>query len=100
MIIVLGAVRIRPGTLESALAISKKHVARSRTEPGCIAHGVYHDAEDGERLIFVEKWLDREALRAHFQVPESREFVRELQAYCAAAPAMNVYAADELRLQT
>jgi ketosteroid isomerase-like protein len=38
MIIVLGSVVAHEGRRDEALALSEEHVARSRTEPGCIAH--------------------------------------------------------------
>jgi len=96
MILVLGAIRVRSGQLDAALALSLEHVARSRTEPGCIMHAVHRDTEDDSRLVFVEKWTDGEALRAHFKVPASKQFVQELSALCSEKPTMNIYQADEL----
>lgn len=98
MIIVLGAVKIRPGQLEAALELCLEHVRRSRAEPGCMAHSVHRDTEDDQILIFVEKWTDRKSLGAHFAVPASRGFVRDLKALCAEPPAMNMYEADEIQL--
>ena len=98
MIIVLGTVRVHPGQLEAALKLSTEHVLRSRKETGCIAHAVHRDSEDDQTLVFVEKWTDRKALGAHFAVPASRSFVRDLKALCVEPPTMNIYEADEVRL--
>jgi quinol monooxygenase YgiN len=96
MIIVLGAIKIRPGQYEAALDLSLEHVRRSRTESGCMAHTVHRDTEDDQVLVFVEKWTDRKALGEHFRVSASRKFVQALQELSAQPPVMNVYEAEEI----
>ena len=74
MIIVTGVIQARLDTLDELRRLSLEHVARSRAEPGCLEHGVAIDGNDGLRLVFFERWADRESLLAHFKVPASREF--------------------------
>lgn len=38
MLIVTGAVIAAPDTVDTIIAEAARHVAQSRTEPGCIAH--------------------------------------------------------------
>jgi quinol monooxygenase YgiN len=97
MIIVLGSVVVRDGELARALALSQQHVARSREEPGCIAHAVHTDTENPLRLVFVEQWADRPALDEHFKVPASRAFVKALSVLAAAPPSIAIYEAAPLR---
>ena len=81
MLIVTGSVTARTDTFEALLEAALAHVARSRTEPGCLIHSVHVDCEDPMRLFFYEEWADRPALDTHFAVPGSGEFmaaVREL----------------------
>ncbi len=98
MIIVLGSVTIQDGQLAQALALSQEHVARSRAEPGCLAHAVHPDLDDPLRLVFIEQWLDQAALMQHFKVPASRAFVKALGALASAPPSMALYDAAEVRL--
>jgi len=98
MIIVTGSVQGRPDTINALLALSLTHVHRSRTEPGCLLHSVHFDAEDPLRLVFLEHWADADALRAHFAVPASREFVNELATLTATAPEMHIYEAERAKL--
>ena len=51
-IIVRGDVTARPESFERLLEAALAHVARSRTEAGCIEHGVAVDAENPLRLVF------------------------------------------------
>ena len=96
MVIVLGSAQIAPGKVAEALALSLDHVRRSRTEPGCLEHGVSVDAEAPNRLVFVERWSGMDTLKAHFVVPASRGFVKALGALSSAAPAMSLFEAQEI----
>jgi quinol monooxygenase YgiN len=97
MIVVIGSATARDGKLDELLALGLEHVRRSRTEPGCISHGVSRDAENPARLVFVEEWADETALAAHFAVPASRKFVKAALALTAAPPSMTIYKADVLK---
>lgn len=98
MIIVLGSVVAREGRLDEALALSQEHVARSRAEPGCIAHAVHRDTENTRRLVFVEEWQDLPALYQHFQVPASRGFAKALSALAESPPDMSIYESSKVAL--
>lgn len=97
MVLVIGSVIVKDGQLQPAIALSQEHVARSRKEPGCMAHAVHQDTENPNRLVFVEQWSDQGALAEHFKVPASRAFVKALAALATTAPAMSIYEATELR---
>jgi quinol monooxygenase YgiN len=90
VIIVTGSVVVRDDDIDEAIRISLEHVHRSRTEPGCIQHGVYRDVENPQRLFFYEEWADRAVLDAHFAVPASGEFVTALSALAAEPPSINI----------
>jgi quinol monooxygenase YgiN len=96
MIVVTGTVTARKGQLEQVLALATEHVLRSRGEPGCISHAVFHDPEVPLRLQFVERWTDMDALKVHFAVPASGETVRAMAALCSEPPTMEVYDATEV----
>ncbi|MEQ1497062.1 MAG: putative quinol monooxygenase [Novosphingobium sp.] len=98
MILITGHVVVRAEHREQALALGIAHSARSRAEPGCIAHNCHSDAADQNRIVFVEEWADMAAVKAHFAVPQSGEFVRELSAMAASPPVMRLFEAEELRL--
>ena len=96
MIIITGGAAIKPKHLAEAAALGVEHSTRSRAEPGCIAHNCHVDAEDANRIVFVELWADMAAVQVHFAVPESAAFVRQLGAMAVARPEMRLYEATEL----
>ena len=89
-IIVTGSVQGTGATVDALLEAALTHVRRSRTEPGCLSHHVFRDAEDPNRLFFFERWADRAALDAHFAVPASLEFVGRLQELAVGQPSMHI----------
>jgi len=93
MLIVLGSVLARSDTLEEVQRLSREHVERSRQEPGCLSHAVHFDADEPLRLVFIERWTDWTDLGAHFRVPASGAFARDMARLGAAPPEMTVYEA-------
>lgn len=98
MLIVLGSVLARTDSAEEIRRIAQEHVARSRLEPGCLSHAVHSDLEEPLRLVFIERWADWAALRAHFEVPASAAFVRDIAMLSATPPEMTIYEASASRM--
>jgi len=96
MIIVTGSVITKPDKHQHLLDISIEHCQRSRAELGCVAHNVHTDCENSSMLVFVEYWTDMTALKAHFRVPESREFVVRLNELAAEPPEMKIFSAEDV----
>ena len=96
MILVLGSLVARPDHHAQALALSQEHVARSRAEPGCIAHAVHQDTENALQLVFVEQWSNMAALQEHFKVPASRAFARSVAALASEPPKIEIYDATQV----
>jgi quinol monooxygenase YgiN len=94
VLIVTGSFRSRPETIEQAIELSLEHVWRSRLEPGCLFHSVHRDVEDPLRLVFLERGVDAAALRAHFAVPASDEFVHKVAALADGEPELSIYDAS------
>ena len=99
MIIVTGTLHARPDSLAEVLRLSREHVARSRTEPGCIEHGVAIDVDDPHRLVFFERWADREAIGAHLTLPASRGFGKAVAALVDQAPTLAMFDASDLPMR-
>ena len=98
MVIVIGAAIAKPDGLGALLDIAVAHCRRSRGEAGCISHNVHVDAENPLRLVFVEYWSDSAALKAHFGLPESISFGKDLRDLSEAQPEMRVYDANKVRI--
>ena len=97
MIIITGSATIHPEHFAEALALGVEHSVRSRAEPGCVAHDCHVDAENPQRIVFVEEWADMAAVKTHFAVPESENFFQTLRRWALLAPVMQLYQGENFR---
>jgi quinol monooxygenase YgiN len=96
LILITGHVILTPEHRERMIALGAEHSARSRDEPGCLAHNCHIDVENPDRLMFVEEWESVDAVRTHFAVPASAAFVAEMCALSSQPPAIRIYAAEDI----
>jgi quinol monooxygenase YgiN len=96
MIIVTGSILARQDSFTEVLRLSREHVERSRKEDGCISHDVHVDTENPLRLFFFEQWRDESALRTHFAVPASREFVKALRSLIVETSGTQIWQAEKI----
>ena len=78
MIHVVAIITAKPGMRENILQAARANLAAVRAEDGCIEYNLALDA-DGigsfqakvgpETFVFVEKWRDTQALKAHAAAP-------------------------------
>jgi quinol monooxygenase YgiN len=87
VIIVTGSITAQDEHVEEVERRSLEHVRRSRGEPGCLLHSV-----------FVEHWADADALRTHFAVPASGEFVVAAAALASEPPVISVFTAEPMEV--
>jgi quinol monooxygenase YgiN len=96
MILVAGSIVVREDSFDEVLRLSLEHVERSRREPGCVSHDVHVDCQNPLRLLFFERWADEPALRAHFVVPASRQFVKSLKDRIVETSGTEIYRAEPI----
>src|ERR1700710_2430548 len=94
MILVTGSILAREDSLADVRRLSLEHVERSRKEPGCISHAVHVDCQNPLRLFFFEQWADEAALRTHFAVEGSRQFVKALRDLIVETTGTQIYNAE------
>jgi len=95
MIIVWGTVESKPEHRDEVRRLGLEHVLRSRLESGCIKHSVQIDVENENRFVFYEEWQDMDALKIHFGVPESTQFVKSINALAVGKSNMKMFNAEQ-----
>jgi quinol monooxygenase YgiN len=98
VIIITGSIVCRPETFDEMRDLSFAHVARSRTEDGCLHHAVHVDTENPLRLVFFEQWRDKAAVLQHFVVKGSRDFSATARQLAAKPPSIALFDATEIPL--
>jgi quinol monooxygenase YgiN len=91
VIIISGSITATEETIDELATLSVEHCRRSRLEPGCLAHSASRDVENPLRIIFTERWADMDAVRTHFAVKASGEFVRRAISLCEHPPVLELF---------
>ena len=65
MLLIMGTVRLPADGLDRARSAMEKMVMGSRAEDGCLTYAYGQDVLDPTLIHVVERWRDREALKAH-----------------------------------
>jgi quinol monooxygenase YgiN len=96
MIVVTGSFIAKAAQLNEALALSLAHTQRTRLEDGCQLFSVNIDAENPNRMVFIECWRDMSALREHFKVPECKQFAAQIELLAESIDPLTMYEAQQL----
>ena len=65
MITVIAEYRAQPGRGDQVASVLAKHVAATRTEPGCLQFVAYRAADAPDRFVLYEQYIDQAAFEAH-----------------------------------
>lgn len=96
MILVTASVVARADSFDEVQRLGIEHSTRSRAEAGCMSHNVHVDCESPMRLFFFEQWVDEKALRDHFAVPATRNFVRALKELIVETSGARIFQAEQV----
>jgi len=66
MLLIVGTVRVPPGTPSTARAAMAQMITASRAEPGCLEYSYAEDVLQPGLVHVSELWQDRAALVLHF----------------------------------
>jgi quinol monooxygenase YgiN len=91
MILITGAVEVGEANRAAFIAAASRHVALSRQEAGCISHGVFEDVMAPGTFVFVERWADMVAVRAHFAKDYSRAFVEMIERLAVRSTGVEIH---------
>ena len=78
MILVAGAVQVKPEMRDAAIQTALKMAQATQAETGCITYKFYADLEDATTFFIFEAWESEEALTQHFQTEHMAEFRQHL----------------------
>jgi len=69
MIYIVATLTIKPGSLDEVLTLAVPCIEGTREEAGCISYDLSQSLTDENTLVFVERWKDMDAIKAHFVEP-------------------------------
>lgn len=66
-LIIVARVEAKPGTAKELVAAQAALVQVVRQQPGCILYELFEDDTQPGKVIFFERWKDRQSWDAHMQ---------------------------------
>lgn len=88
MIHVIAIITAQPGQREKILEVARGNLAAVRAEHGCMEYGFTVDAEGlgsfqtkfgPDTFVFIEKWSDTAALKAHAAAPHMAAYAAKVK---------------------
>ncbi|WP_367847501.1 putative quinol monooxygenase [Rhodoferax sp. WC2427] len=73
-LIIIARAQAKPGFEAALVAAQTALVALSRQQPGCIAYELHEDLEQPGKVLFYERWTDRNAWENHIAGAHSVAF--------------------------
>lgn len=88
MIHVIAIITAQPGQRENILAAARANIPAVKAEDGCIEYSLTVDAEGlgnfqtkfgADTFVFIEKWRDAAALKAHAGAPHMAAYAAKVK---------------------
>ena len=96
MIVVAGAVRVRPERRAEAVRVAVAMAEATRAEPGCLSYRFAADLGDPNTLLVFEEWEDDASLARHFETEHMASFRRAVPDLVAGPAAIRRYVVDQV----
>lgn len=77
MVTIIANYRARPEAADKVAATLSRHVAATRTEPGCLQFVAYRSHSEPTRFVLYEQYRDEDAVSAHRETEHFRAYVEE-----------------------
>ena len=93
MIHVIAIITAKPGQRENILQAFRANIPAVRAEDGCIDYGPATDAEGlgswqtrfgDDTFVVIEKWRDKDALKAHSTAPHMAAYAAKVKELIAS----------------
>ena len=75
VVTIVARYRAQPGTGDTVAAILAKHVAATRTEPGCVQFDACRSTDHPDEFVLYEKYVDDQAFESHRGTPHFRTYI-------------------------
>ena len=91
MIVIKGAIRIKPDAREAAIAAGNAVSEASEAEAGCVSYRFAFDTREPDLVHLFEVWESDDALSAHSIEPHFTEFMAKVPDLVAGAVDVTRY---------
>lgn len=88
---VTAKLKVQAGKNQEFEAVFKQLVAAVQAnEEGCLLYALHQSREDAQTYVVLEQYADEAALQAHGKTDHYRKFGKEMAAFMAGAPVIEL----------
>jgi quinol monooxygenase YgiN len=80
---VIARIKAKTGEVQRVKEELLKLLAPTRAENGCINFDMHQGAADHSQFLFHENWTSEAALKAHFETPHIKNWLRQAEGLLA-----------------
>ena len=81
MLLALAEIKAKPGKRDEIVKLAAPCIAASRQEAGVLSYRLYVSAENDVTIQFIEKYVDKDALRSHAKSDHLKAFAAAIAPY-------------------
>lgn len=96
MVIVMAKMKVKPGKKAEIFLFAQDLIKATRAEEKCISYELLDDPYDSSCCIFVEKWVDKEALVQHLTTAHISEWREKSVNLLAEKTTIQLYQSEEI----
>ena len=98
MLIVIATLAVKLGKKSELFALAQDLITATQAEEGCISYVLLDNPYDEAACIFLEEWVDKQALERHFTTPHIREWRQKSAELLAGKTDIKLYQGEETKL--
>ena len=91
LLTVVASFKARPGLEEKAREALLALVEPTRKEPGCVQYDLHLSTDKPGEFLFFEKWVDRESLDQHLNMPYIHTLRGRVEELFLEPPDIRIY---------
>ena len=90
MISVIAKIPMKEDKVDEAITAIKELLKGVATEDGTLSYSLNRDQKDPNTLVFIERYKDNDALKAHSSTDHFKAFSAKVPEFVAGAPEITV----------
>jgi len=98
MLVVIAKLTVKAGKKAELLSLAQDLIIATQAEHGCISYVLLDNPYDEASCVFVEEWVDKDALERHFVTPHIREWRQKSAELLARNSDVKLYQGEQVPL--
>ena len=96
---IIAKVNVKPDKAKQFIEAAKEMIENSNKEPGCKFYQLYQDPYEAGKMVFVEEYVDSNAVNAHFGAEYFKAFGPKITDLLAGPSEIKIITVDDEQIK-